>query len=135
MLFFVLEEEAEGYIKWKFTIHPELNKSIDEVDIKFEYATYENGNVEVNVENDGSILQPLRKFDDLQRKPLLILNLALGSGSTKADVLKGKKSFEIVTKLTGGKGDVAWQHAQLFRQSLDSFDFNFTISITLRNMQ
>lgn len=33
--------------------------------------------------------------------------------------------------LCGGKDDLAWQHAQLFRQHLDSKECSFVISITL----
>lgn len=54
-------------------------------------------------------------------------------GSTIVDALRGKKSFEIVARLSGGKGDVAWQHAQLFRQCLDSDNYNFIVKVTLKD--
>lgn len=59
--------------------------------------------------------------------------LIVAAGDTATNLLEGRKSFEIVTRLSGGRGDVAWQHAQLFRQSLNSNDYNFVVNITLKN--
>ena len=43
-----------------------------------------------------------------------------GRESTITSVLNGSKTLKLTATLTGGKGDVAWQHAQLFRQPFDS---------------
>lgn len=43
-----------------------------------------------------------------------------GRESTVTSVLSGSKTLKLTATLTGGKGDVAWQHAQLFRQPFDS---------------
>ncbi|RZC37522.1 peptide-N(4)-(N-acetyl-beta-glucosaminyl)asparagine amidase, partial [Asbolus verrucosus] len=39
---------------------------------------------------------------------------------------------KISVNLSGGKGNVAWQHAQLFRQPMKSQDFPFILSITFK---
>lgn len=43
--------------------------------------------------------------------------------------LKGCKEFKLTATLMGGTGDVAWQHAQLFRTALDSNDDTFRIHV------
>ena len=43
-----------------------------------------------------------------------------GQESTISSVLSGSKTLKLTATISGGKGDVAWQHAQLFRQSFDS---------------
>ena len=54
------------------------------------------------------------------------------TGSTcKSKSFKGCSELQLSVHLSGGRGDVAWQHAQLFRQTLDSKDeypFDFTIT-------
>lgn len=43
--------------------------------------------------------------------------------------LIGLSKFSIKAILSGGKGDVAWQHTQLFRQRIDSTDYPFQLNI------
>jgi len=48
--------------------------------------------------------------------------------------LSGSKSLKLTATLSGGKGDVAWQQAQLFTQPIDSEnDFTFDVTVTLRD--
>lgn len=54
----------------------------------------------------------------------------LGSASTRE--LCGSRVLTISASLSGGKGDVSWQHAQLFRQSSDSEDFPFSLRIKFK---
>lgn len=49
-------------------------------------------------------------------------------------MFSGSTFLEIEARLSGGKGDVAWQHAQLFRQQTDSQEFPFSITITLADV-
>lgn len=68
------------------------------------------------------------------------------SGQTSADFsgdgkvqsfpsLSGSTEFIIVAELCGGDGDAAWQHAQLFRQSLKETDEpSFEILVQLENV-
>ena len=45
----------------------------------------------------------------------------------------GYTTVRLVVKLSGGKGDVAWQHAQLFRQGADNVnEYPFEVIINLR---
>ncbi|XP_055920485.1 peptide-N(4)-(N-acetyl-beta-glucosaminyl)asparagine amidase [Eupeodes corollae] len=43
----------------------------------------------------------------------------------------GSKDLVITAVLSGGKGDVAWQHTQLFRQSLSSKEYPFDLNVEL----
>ena len=48
--------------------------------------------------------------------------------------LEGSDHFELKAVLSGGTGDLAWQHAQLFRSHLDDketpgFDLTLTFDI------
>ena len=46
----------------------------------------------------------------------------------------GSKSLRLSALLVGGKGDVAWQHAQLFRQPINNKDeFPLDITVSLRD--
>lgn len=45
------------------------------------------------------------------------------------DKFRGSKSLTIEVELSGGRGGVAWQHAQLFRQAADSEEFPFVITL------
>lgn len=47
----------------------------------------------------------------------------------------GSSTFVIKAKLIGGRGDCAWQHAQLFRQNTnDKNIYPFQVKITFKNM-
>uniref|UniRef100_A0A1I8Q858 Peptide-N(4)-(N-acetyl-beta-glucosaminyl)asparagine amidase n=1 Tax=Stomoxys calcitrans TaxID=35570 RepID=A0A1I8Q858_STOCA len=61
------------------------------------------------------------------------IDITFRDGKTKEIIttLENSNNFEICAKLSGGKGDVAWQHAQLFRQSLNSQEFPFELQLEL----
>uniref|UniRef100_T1GJV5 PAW domain-containing protein n=1 Tax=Megaselia scalaris TaxID=36166 RepID=T1GJV5_MEGSC len=80
-------------ITWKFDFGSS-NLVIKEYSIRFDKQTYENGNVQLEIVPDNKSLN-----------------------------VKGSSAFTIKANLSGGKGDCAWQHSQLFRQPLSSKDF------------
>lgn len=52
-----------------------------------------------------------------------------GKVFTSIQELKGASEFIMKATLKGGRGDCAWQHAQLFRQSINEKDFPFDLQI------
>ncbi|XP_011196371.2 peptide-N(4)-(N-acetyl-beta-glucosaminyl)asparagine amidase isoform X2 [Zeugodacus cucurbitae] len=100
MAYLAREEGAEeGEIVWKFDFS-NAGLKIKSYDLRFERKTFGEGQIEVNVSTD--------------------------EGS--ANII-GASVFEIKAVLSGGKGDVAWQHAQLFRQSLNQNESLFDLQI------
>lgn len=55
----------------------------------------------------------------------------LDTTEIETDTFRGSKVLTVQVELSGGKGSVAWQHAQLFRQSTDSEEFPFCITFYL----
>ena len=45
--------------------------------------------------------------------------------------LKDESKFSIKAVLSGGTGDCAWQHTQLFRQEKDSEEYPFVLNVLL----
>ncbi|CAO1321896.1 unnamed protein product [Diamesa tonsa] len=99
------EESAEGKISWKFDFG---HLKIQKFEMKLLQQTFENGKIVVDYLNDK--------------------NEILGSQTN----LNGLTKFTIRIRLSGGKGDCSWQHAQLFRQSSKSTnDYPFELNIKL----
>ena len=58
-----------------------------------------------------------------------------GSQLVEVKAAVRSQEFTISAHLSGGRGDVAWQHTQLFRQSLDDTHGRpFTVKITLQKL-
>lgn len=95
------EDSPNGCLQFKFDFAELRIKSID---LKLDTKTYENGNVFV-------------EFIDENEKVLA------------KEKLTGASKFSIRVRLSGGKGDCAWQHAQVFRQPLTSAEFPFQLAI------
>ncbi|XP_059609214.1 peptide-N(4)-(N-acetyl-beta-glucosaminyl)asparagine amidase [Phlebotomus argentipes] len=98
------EDTSEASIEWRFDFTAQ-DLRISSVFINFESKVYENGRIS-----------------------LLFMN---ESGEIVRDVLKLRNSRKFVVKavLSGGKGDVAWQHTQLFRQELHCPKYPFELCI------
>lgn len=62
----------------------------------------------------------LFKINSMVFYSTFILYLSIGQESTITSVLSGSKTLKLTATISGGKGDVAWQHAQIFRQSFSS---------------
>lgn len=48
----------------------------------------------------------------------------------ETNAFSGSDYIVIEAELHGGSGDVAWQHAQLFRESMDDPEFSFIVTFT-----
>lgn len=54
-----------------------------------------------------------------------------GETSMTTEIFANCTTLILEASLTGGKGDVAWQHSQLFRQATnDSTEFPLSITLT-----
>lgn len=96
-----LEDTDCGEIAWTFDFS-KTNLKVKSYNLVFETKTFGDGKISVTVDaTDGSAS------------------------------VENATGFKIVAKLTGGKGDVAWQHTQLFRQSLNSRDYPFDLQVQL----
>lgn len=95
------EDSATGMMQFKFDFGSETIKTID---LKLETKTFESGSVQVEFldSSDCAIVQ---------------------------NQVIGRSKFSIKLRLSGGNGNCAWQHAQVFRQSLTSLDFPFQLFI------
>lgn len=95
------EDATDGMMQFKFDFGNETIKSID---LKLETTTFESGVVQVEF-------------------------LDSSDNAIAKNQVTGNSKFSIRLRLSGGKGDCAWQHAQVFRQPLTSSDFPFQLSI------
>lgn len=96
------EDSTSGMLQLKFDFESMTIKSID---FKFDTKTFESG---------SAIVELLNASDQV----------------TSKEKLKGTSKFSIRVRLSGGKGDCAWQHSQVFRQSLTASDYPFQLSIS-----
>uniref|UniRef100_A0A1B0CRQ6 Peptide-N(4)-(N-acetyl-beta-glucosaminyl)asparagine amidase n=1 Tax=Lutzomyia longipalpis TaxID=7200 RepID=A0A1B0CRQ6_LUTLO len=98
------EDTNEASIEWRFDFTAQ-NLSIASVFINFETKIYENGRISLLFMNEnGEIVRDVQK-------------------------LKNSRKFVMKAVLSGGKGDIAWQHTQLFRQPLKCPRYPFEICI------
>lgn len=96
-----LEDTDSAEIVWKFDFS-KSNVKVKSYNLVFDKKTFGEGKITVSVEGiDGDAS------------------------------VENSCGFQIVAKLSGGKGDVAWQHTQLFRQSLNSRDYPFKLEVCL----
>ncbi|KAL3287455.1 hypothetical protein HHI36_001926 [Cryptolaemus montrouzieri] len=106
--------EGVGRITWKVMLK-DTQKRILSVYLKMERKTFENGEVSITLSSDDKthpeILLPPENY-------------------LKTTNFRGAKFIIIEAMLKGGKGKEAWQHAQLFRQSVDSDDYPFELDLT-----
>ena len=50
----------------------------------------------------------------------------------KSEELSGSKTLTLKATLSGGKGDVGWHHAQLFRTAFDKNDDSMQLKIIIK---
>ncbi|XP_033749677.1 peptide-N(4)-(N-acetyl-beta-glucosaminyl)asparagine amidase-like [Pecten maximus] len=101
-------------LSWKFDFK-DSGLKVRNIEICVKSATYENGVVSWRLCSDDHCAI-LKGTDDLK----------------SVSDLNGVNSMTLTANLSGGKGDVAWQHTQLFRQKNDDFDtYPFEVKIYL----
>ncbi|XP_074093688.1 N-glycanase Pngl [Cotesia typhae] len=106
-----------GKVTWSIELPNEVD--IELFELRATVATFNNANIQWTIEginNDNVIVLPV---DDCKYY--------------KTNQLQTRK-INVTVKLLGGTGDVSWQHAQLFRQSIDAVeDYSLQICITLKH--
>nr|CAD7398350.1 unnamed protein product [Timema poppensis] len=124
------QSSGEGIIEWKFDLSG-TGYLIDSVNIVSTDQCYKT-------ESSGEGIIEW-KFD-LSGTGYLIDSVNIvstdqcyktGVGTKTCTDFVGESSVTLMAKLKGGVGDLAWQHAQLFRQSSDSREFSFVVNIKL----
>ena len=110
------EGSDSGRVQWCVDVsNTEMN--ISAVTINIESTLYESGVVEVVVSSENKSVQVLHRGG--------VVELPVG-------VFKGCKTLRVCASVSGSVGDVAWQHAQLFRCDRDAVGFvGLDINISL----
>lgn len=96
------EDSLNGMLQFKFDF---TGLTIKTIALRLETKIFESGKVRIDY------------LDSLDR-------------IVEKNDISGTSKFSIKVHLSGGNGDCAWQHAQVFRQPLTCKDFPFQLSIT-----
>ncbi|XP_064455924.1 peptide-N(4)-(N-acetyl-beta-glucosaminyl)asparagine amidase-like [Ornithodoros turicata] len=107
-----IEGEDKGTVSWKLDFSS--NQAVETIAVVCKSATFENGEVRWLLCSEDSCVR-----------------LQSGDGPQIVSSLKGARILILKAELEGGKGPVAWQHAQLFREALDSDVPSLEIKVTL----
>ncbi|XP_033102085.1 peptide-N(4)-(N-acetyl-beta-glucosaminyl)asparagine amidase-like [Anneissia japonica] len=111
-----VEGSQEAFITWKFDA-ANTGLVVDHVDIKVSSKTYESGRIIWTICDDQKTLK-LKGDGEIAR----------------ISELEGATEVTLKADMSGGKGDVAWQHTQLFRMGLnDMVNYPFDVKIILKN--
>lgn len=95
-----------GRVKWTFeTANSELCLEVFTLEAKSE--VFQGARVSWEIE---------AIFDDDKKTVIAVPDC----GTFHTEEVKGAVRLNVIVTLSGGQGQVAWQHAQLFRQSLDN---------------
>ncbi|CAK9823571.1 Peptide-N(4)-(N-acetyl-beta-glucosaminyl)asparagine amidase [Anthophora retusa] len=114
---------SSGKVKWHFVV---LNKNlcVRTFDLRATVKEFQNGKVLWEVEGF---------FDDASQSKSVVL-IINDCSNYHTDELKGSRKLILTATVSGGEGDCAWQHAQLFRQSLENKDDrSLSIDIQLKD--
>lgn len=109
-----LPEFRLGRIKWTFKVEDKLNTCISEVSLQASCAVFQ----------DGAITWKMEALFEKENGTKARLLSIPDHTNFKTQEVKGAKTISIIVNLSGGTGNNAWQHAQLFRQSLIKRDTN-----------
>lgn len=106
-----------GKITWRIKLPSD--KYLENFKLSAINETFENGNIKWSV--IGKSMDTIKKIEMENCKNF----------ETKS--LNNSNEINIIAELTGGNGDNAWQHAQLFRQNLnDPVNCSMTISLIFK---
>ncbi|XP_008559127.1 peptide-N(4)-(N-acetyl-beta-glucosaminyl)asparagine amidase isoform X1 [Microplitis demolitor] len=107
-----------GKVTWSIELPDELD--IELFELRATVATFDNANIQWTIEGINNDNVIVLSVDDCKYY--------------KTNQLEARK-INVIVKLLGGSGDVSWQHAQLFRQSLNaSENYSMQICITFKQM-
>ncbi|CAG5015143.1 unnamed protein product [Parnassius apollo] len=101
-------DETSGSISWKMALKDD-SLIFEQLSIQMTTALYETGNIECTVQFDEETPQQMKLGENWHFK-------------------REFKQMVLACRLSGGVGDVAWQHAQLFRQPIDSEKYVFQLA-------
>lgn len=102
-------ENIRGQVSWKFII-TNPNLCVSTFNLQAIIKVYPSGSISWQIE---------AFFDDTNQSKSLVFPID-DCANYHTDQLKGSVKLILTATLSGGQGDCAWQHAQLFRQSLES---------------
>lgn len=112
-----------GKIKWCFVV-ANPNLYLKTFHLQATTKIFHEANVSWNVD---------AIFDDASENKSLVLPFGDVS-NYRTNQLKGATKLILTVTVSGGEGDCAWQHAQIFRQSLENEDDrSLVIDIELEN--
>ncbi|KAL2747647.1 peptide-N(4)-(N-acetyl-beta-glucosaminyl)asparagine amidase [Vespula maculifrons] len=113
-----------GYVKWSFEVrNPDL--CIETFNLQAKTTVFHGANISWEVEGF---------FPSIKKENTSVVIPICTCDNFATEKLKGATKLNITVKLSGGKGDLAWQHAQLFRESLNNTEKpSMTITIKLNN--
>ena len=65
-----------------------------------------------------------------------MLSIFISGITLKSEELSGSKSLTLQVSMSGGKGNLAWQHTQLFRTKMDDSELSnqFRLIIQLKEV-
>ena len=120
----------KSFIEWGFDLdglHAESGKKLDKIEIRCENVCYENGEIKWNLSNLVGVENSISmEKESVAHNSLFRVEWANDRFKVQ---MSTAKSFRLRADLSKGSGINAWQHTQLFRQSLNDTDkYLFEIS-------
>ncbi|XP_039276508.1 peptide-N(4)-(N-acetyl-beta-glucosaminyl)asparagine amidase isoform X2 [Nilaparvata lugens] len=114
------EESSVGSLVWEFNLDS-CGLEFESVDIAFSAQTFsENASITLDASTPDEVIHST-PVSNMWHQTLPGVN--------------GKTSLVVKVLLKGGEGDHAWQHAQVFRQSMDSSESTPPFCVTIKMKQ
>ncbi|XP_038072397.1 peptide-N(4)-(N-acetyl-beta-glucosaminyl)asparagine amidase-like [Patiria miniata] len=110
--------DREGHIEWRFDFR-DTGLVVDQVTLVASAKLYQNGQVKWSC-------GPQHQMDTS-----LPVNEGLVERVLRGNNITGQSEFNLTADLSGGQGDVSYQHAQLFRIGLEDYD-KYPLDIKIR---